>query len=126
MFSWGSPFFALCRAFCHSFPARAYYTICEIKTTGKEIKAKIKKIRKEVPNVVIRTTLIAGFPGETEEEFNELKEFVKETKFDRLGCFAYSKEDGTPAVKLDGHLLAKEKKKRANEIMIVDTVKASG
>ncbi len=89
------------------------------RTTGKEIKEKIKKIRKEISNVVLRTSLIAGFPGETEEEFNELKEFVKDIKFDRLGCFAYSKEDGTPAVKLDGHLPAKVKKQRANEIMKV-------
>ena len=87
------------------------------RTTGKEIKEKIKKIRKEIPNVVLRTSLIAGFPGESEEEFNELKEFVKDIRFDRLGCFAYSKEDGTPAVKLDGHLPAKIKKQRANDIM---------
>ncbi|MBR3281487.1 MAG: 30S ribosomal protein S12 methylthiotransferase RimO [Clostridia bacterium] len=87
------------------------------KTTGKHIKEIISKIRKEIPNVVLRTTLIAGFPGETEDEFNELKEFVKEAKFDRLGCFAYSKEEGTPAVKLDGHLPTRIKKQRANEIM---------
>ena len=87
------------------------------RTNGEQIKEKIAKIRKEIPNVVIRTTLIAGFPGETEEEFNELKEFVKEIKFDRLGCFAYSKEEGTPATKLDGHLPARVKKQRANEIM---------
>lgn len=87
------------------------------RTNGEEIRNKIKKIRKEIPNVVLRTSLIAGFPGETDEEFEELKQFVKEAKFDRLGCFAYSKEDGTPAVKLDGHLPAKIKKQRANEIM---------
>lgn len=87
------------------------------KTTGKEIKEKISKIRKEIPDVTMRTTLIAGFPGETEEEFNELKEFVAEAKFDRLGCFAYSKEEGTPAVKLDGHLPQTIKNKRAKEIM---------
>ncbi|MBR6252839.1 MAG: 30S ribosomal protein S12 methylthiotransferase RimO [Clostridia bacterium] len=87
------------------------------KTTGKEIKEKISKIRKEIPDVTLRTTLIAGFPGETEEEFKELKEFVQEAKFDRLGCFAYSKEDGTPAVKLDGHLPQAVKNKRAKEIM---------
>ena len=87
------------------------------KTTGKEIKEKIAKIRKEIPNVVIRTSLIAGFPGETEEEFEELKQFVKEVKFDRMGCFAYSKEDGTPAVKLDGHLTERLKKERAKDIM---------
>ncbi len=87
------------------------------RTNGDQIREKIAKIRSEIPGVVIRTTLIAGFPGETEEEFNELKEFVKEARFDRLGCFAYSKEDGTPAVKLDGHLPAKVKKQRADEIM---------
>ena len=92
------------------------------RTTGKEIKEKIKQIRKEIPDVVLRTTLIAGFPGETEEEFNELKDFVKEAKFDRLGCFAYSKEDGTPAVKLDGHLPSKVKKQRAKEIMEIQNV----
>ena len=87
------------------------------RTIGNHIKEIIKKIRKEIPDVVLRTTLIAGFPGETKEEFDELKAFVKEAKFDRLGCFAYSKEEGTPAVKLDGHMPMKIKKQRANEIM---------
>ncbi len=87
------------------------------RTTGKQIKDKISKIRKEISNVVLRTSLIAGFPGETEEEFNSLKEFVQEVSFDRLGCFAYSKEDGTPAEKLDGHLPKTIRQKRANQIM---------
>lgn len=87
------------------------------RTTGAQIREKIQKIRREIPNVVMRTSLIAGFPGESEEEFEELKAFVKEIRFDRLGCFAYSKEDGTPAEKLDGHLLKSIKTKRANEIM---------
>ena len=91
------------------------------KTNGEEIKNKIDKIKKEIPDVVLRTSLIAGFPGETEDEFNELKEFVKEAKFDRLGCFAYSKEDGTPAEKLDGHLPEEIKEKRANEIMEIQS-----
>ena len=89
------------------------------RTTGNEVKEKIKNIRTEIPNVVLRTSLIAGFPGETEEEFNELKEFVKEIRFDRLGCFAYSKEDGTPAEKMDGHMPMKIRKSRADEIMKV-------
>ena len=89
------------------------------RTTGKQIREKISKIRKAIPNVVLRTSLIAGFPGETEEEFNNLKNFVEEVKFDRLGCFAYSKEDGTPAEKLDGHLPKAIKQKRANQIMRV-------
>ncbi len=87
------------------------------RTTGEEINNKIAKIREKIPGVVIRTSLIAGFPGETEEEFNELKEFVKNIKFDKMGCFAYSKEDGTPAERLDGQIPAKEKRKRANDIM---------
>lgn len=87
------------------------------RSTSDTIRRVVKNIRKEIPDVVLRTTFITGFPGETEEQFEELKEFVKETKFDRLGVFAYSKEDGTPAVKLDGHMKASIKKARANEIM---------
>ncbi len=87
------------------------------RTSGKQIREKISKIRKLIPNVVLRTSLIAGFPGETEEEFEELKSFVEEIKFDRLGCFAYSKEDGTPAEKLDGHMSKVIRQKRANQIM---------
>ncbi len=77
----------------------------------------ISKLRKEIPNVVLRTTLIVGFPGETEEDFNELCEFVKESKFDRLGAFAYSKEDGTPAAKFNNQIEEKVKKSRRNKIM---------
>ena len=87
------------------------------RSTSETIRNVVRKIRKEIPDVVLRTTFITGFPGETEEQFEELKEFVKETRFDRLGVFAYSKEDGTPAVKLDGHLKMNIKKARANEIM---------
>ena len=67
------------------------------KTTGSDIRMLLDKIRTRMPNVFLRTSLIAGFPGETEEQFEELCEFVKEAKFDRLGCFAYSQEEGTPA-----------------------------
>jgi len=87
------------------------------KSTGETIRNVVKKIREQIPNVVLRTTFITGFPGETEEQFEELKEFVQETKFDRLGVFPYSKEDGTPAVKLDGHMRMSIKKSRANQIM---------
>lgn len=69
------------------------------KSNGEKIKELIKKMRKEIPEVVIRTTLIVGFPGESEENFIELCDFVKEYKLDRLGAFAYSIEDGTPAAK---------------------------
>lgn len=87
------------------------------RSSSETIKAVIEKIRKQIPDVVLRTTFITGFPGETEEQFEELKQFVKEAKFDRLGVFPYSKEDGTPAVKLDGHMKMSIKKSRANTIM---------
>lgn len=87
------------------------------RSTGETIRNVIKKIRKEIPDVVVRTTFIVGFPGETEEQYNELYEYVKEAKFDRLGVFPYSREDGTPADKLDGHLKTNIKKARANAIM---------
>ncbi len=79
--------------------------------------ALVKKIRERVPGIVLRTTLITGFPGETEEQFEELCEFVKEIKFERLGCFAYSAEEGTPAAEFDGQLSVKIKEKRSEIIM---------
>lgn len=78
--------------------------------------ALIEKIRKTVPNAVIRTTLMAGFPGETEEQFEELCEFVKETRFDRLGCFAYSAEEGTAAARLPDQIADDIKERRAEII----------
>ncbi|MCD8345882.1 MAG: 30S ribosomal protein S12 methylthiotransferase RimO [Oscillospiraceae bacterium] len=78
-----------------------------------EIRALVKKLRERIPNVIIRTTLMVGFPSETEEEFDKLCEFVKEMRFDRLGCFAYSQEEGTAAAKLDGQLDEDEKNRRA-------------
>lgn len=86
-------------------------------STSETIKNVISKIREEIPDVVIRTTLIVGFPGETEEDFAKLKDFVEKTKFDRLGAFEYSKEDNTPAEKLDGHLSDEIKSERYNTIM---------
>lgn len=87
------------------------------KTTGNDIRNLIKKLRTEIPNVILRTTLIVGFPGETDEEFNELCLFVKDVKFDRLGAFAYSAEDGTPAAKFKEQVLEKIKEERQNIIM---------
>ena len=87
------------------------------KGDGESIRNVVKKIRKEIPDAIIRTSLIVGFPGETKEEFNELKEFVAETKFNRLGVFKYSMEDGTPALKLDGHMDEKIKQERLDIIM---------
>lgn len=87
------------------------------KTTGNDIRNLIKKLRTEIPNVILRTTLIVGFPGETDEEFNELCLFVKDVKFDRLGAFAYSAEDGTPAAKFKEQVSEKIKEERQNIIM---------
>ena len=87
------------------------------KSNEESIKELIKKIRKEIPNVIIRTSLIVGFPGETQEDFEKLCEFVKTAKFDRMGAFTYSKEDGTPAEKLPNQIHGNTKKARYNKIM---------
>lgn len=79
--------------------------------------ALINKLRKEIPDIVIRTTFIAGFPGETEEEFTELCEFAKEAKFQRMGCFPYSIEEGTPAAEFPNQLDEETKAHRAEIIM---------
>ena len=79
--------------------------------------ALIEKIRAKVPGVVLRTTLITGFPGEKEEDFTELAEFVKETGFDWLGCFPYSQEEDTPAAELPDQVDQEEKERRAEIIM---------
>ena len=77
----------------------------------------IRHIREMVPGITLRTTLITGFPGETEEDFNELAEFVHEMKFERLGCFAYSQEEGTPAAALPDQLPQEVKEHREEVIM---------
>ncbi len=87
------------------------------KSDKKSLEALVKKLRERVPGIVIRTTLIAGFPSESEEEFEELCEFVNEMKFDRLGCFAYSAEESTPAAKMDGQLDDDVKSHRAETVM---------
>lgn len=87
------------------------------KRTGEEIEKLIEKIKREIPEVVLRTSLIVGFPGETEEDFNKLYNFVEKTKFNKLGVFEYSKEDGTPAEKLKEQISSKIKNKRWNKIM---------
>ena len=75
----------------------------------------ISKVREKVPGITVRTTLIAGFPGETEEQFEELCQFVKDMRFDRLGCFAYSQEEGTKAAQMEGQWDEITKEKRANK-----------
>lgn len=89
------------------------------KSNGESIRKLIQKIREEIPEVIIRTTVIVGFPGETKEQFEELYNFIKETKFNKLGVFKYSKEDGTPAARLDGTVHSSTKTSRYNKIMKV-------
>ena len=87
------------------------------RTTKKELVRLIKKLRRNLPGIVLRTSLITGFPGETEEEHKELLSFVEEVRFDRLGVFTYSKEENTPAAKMKNQVPAKEKRRRQKEIM---------
>ncbi len=77
----------------------------------------IAHMREKVPGLILRTTLITGFPGETEEDFTELSEFVQEVRFDRLGCFAYSQEEDTPAALLPNQIDEETKNRRAEIIM---------
>ena len=87
------------------------------QSDGNSIRKLITKLRNEIPEVVIRTTVMVGFPGETKEDFEELYNFLKEAKFDKLGCFAYSKEDGTPAARIKEQIHPMTKKSRYNKIM---------
>ena len=88
------------------------------RTSKAQICEVIKKLRERIPDVILRTSLIAGFPTETEEEFDELREFVTWAEFDRLGVFAYSQEEGTAAARLSGQIDEEEKKNRQEVIMI--------
>jgi len=87
------------------------------RITGEKIESLIEKIKLEIPNAILRTSLIVGFPGETQEDFEKLTKFVAKAKFDKLGVFTYSKEDGTPAAKLPEQIHYKTKQKRYNHIM---------
>ncbi len=87
------------------------------KSDKKSLTELFAKLRREIPDIVLRTTLIAGFPGETEEQFTELAEFVNEVKFQRLGCFAYSEEDDTPAAEMPYQVDEGERQRRADIIV---------
>ena len=89
------------------------------RTNNEYLRNLIGKLRKAVPDIVLRTTLITGFPGETEENFENLKSFVKEMRFDRLGAFAYSAEEGTVAAGMDGQIPDDIKEHRRDEIMLI-------
>jgi ribosomal protein S12 methylthiotransferase len=84
---------------------------------GSEISSLLNKLRERVPGIIIRTSIIVGFPGEDENDFDEILSFIKENKFDRLGVFTYSREEGTPASKLKQQVNKSTKTKRHNKIM---------
>ena len=90
-------------------------------TSQKKTTSLIKKIREKVPGIILRTTLILGYPGETEEDFEILKNWVKEMRFERLGCFTYSHEENTHAFKLHDNVLEEVKQERSNIIMDIQS-----
>lgn len=87
--------------------------------SGSAVREAVAKLRQAIPGLTLRTSIIVGFPGETEEEFAELLDFVEATEFDRLGVFKYSEEEGTSAAKLDGKVSEEEKENRWQEVMDV-------
>ena len=89
------------------------------KTSRKEIEALIKKIRQRIPGVALRTSIITGFPGETEKNFSELLDFIKDIRFERLGAFIYSREEDTPAYGFKDQISEKVKKERFDRLMVL-------
>lgn len=89
------------------------------RTDRKELEEIVSLLRKEIPDICIRTTLITGFPGEVEKDHKTLLSFVRRMKFERLGVFAYSREEGTPAAKMPAQIPAPVKKKRRKELMLL-------
>ena len=87
------------------------------KTRREELKEKIALLRREIPDICLRTTLITGFPGETEEDFQDVLSFISEERFDRLGVFPYSQEEGTPAASMENQIPESVKNKRLSRIM---------
>jgi len=87
------------------------------KGNEETIRNAVKRLRERIPDIVLRTTVITGFPGETEDDFKKLKDFVKEGHFERLGAFAYSREEGTPAYDFENQIPEKTKEKRRDIIM---------
>ncbi|MCA9057459.1 MAG: 30S ribosomal protein S12 methylthiotransferase RimO [Planctomycetaceae bacterium] len=89
------------------------------RVNSEQTRELVYKLRERIPNVILRTTFITGFPGETDTQFEELRQFVEETRFERMGAFTYSLEPGTPAVRLDGHLPEDVKEARRDELMLL-------
>ena len=84
-----------------------------------EVVGLVRKLRQRIPNITLRTSLIVGFPGETDAQFEKLKDFVREMEFDRLGVFTYSQEEGTKAALMPNQVDEKTKKKRQEELMLL-------
>ena len=91
------------------------------KGDNQVICAAVSRLRKAMPEITLRTTLIAGYPGETEQEFAAMQQFVREMQFDRLGCFAYSQEEGTVAARMENQIEEEVKQQRADSIMRIQT-----
>jgi ribosomal protein S12 methylthiotransferase len=89
------------------------------QTNREELRQKVSMLRELIPDICIRTTLITGFPGESEKDHRALLEFVEEMRFDRLGVFTYSREEGTPAAKMSPQVPARIRKKRQKELMLL-------
>lgn len=87
------------------------------RVNSDQTRSLVQRLRERIPNLVLRTTMITGFPGETDAQFEELRQFVRDTRFERMGVFTYSVEPGTPAVKLDGHLPEHIKEQRRDALM---------
>jgi ribosomal protein S12 methylthiotransferase len=87
------------------------------ETDGEYIRDLVRRIRAGIPGIALRTTFIVGFPGETDADVDELCEFIRESKFERLGVFRYSQEEGTRAAKMEGQVPAKEKERRWHRLM---------
>ncbi len=96
------------------------------ETSGDYIRDLIRRIRAGIPGIAIRTTFIVGFPGETEADVVELMEFIRETRFERLGVFRYSQEEGTRGAKMDGQIPAKIKEERWHRLMALQREVAAG
>ncbi len=89
------------------------------RTNRQELEERIKTLREAIPDICLRTTLITGFPGETQEDHEILKKFIKKMKFDRLGVFTYSREEDTPAARMKPQVPARVKKQRQKELMLL-------
>lgn len=88
------------------------------RTNKEQIVGLLKKLRERLPDVAVRTSIIVGFPGETEEDLEELQDFIREMRFDRLGVFMYSREEDTPAYNLPDQIEEEEKRRRLEAVMV--------